>query len=220
MNVTIEPPLTEAALTRRCQSIAGKTLAQIALLCNWQLPSSTTQGKGWAGQLIETVLGASARNQASPDFVELAIELKTLPLNQKGFPAESTYVTNIPLLTIHQQTWETSACWQKLKRVLWLPIEGDSRIPIAQRRVGMGFLWSPTNEQSTLLRQDWEEHVERIICGELEDINAKAGKYLQIRPKAANARTLTEAFDKQGNLTQTLPRGFYLRPSFTKQILG
>lgn len=219
MNATIEPPGSEAELIQRCQSMAGKTLAQLAQQCRWQLPTSTTQGKGWAGQLIETILGTSAGNHAQPDFVELAIELKTLPLNHRLIPAESTYVTNIPLLTIHRQTWETSTCWQKLKRVLWLPIEGDNSISIQDRRVGMGFIWSPSAQQARCLQQDWEEHIERIVCGELEDIDATSGLYLQIRPKAANSRTLTDAFDKSGNRIQTLPRGFYLRPTFTKAIL-
>jgi len=219
MDRTVEPPLSEAALMQRCHSMAGKTLAQLARQCKWHLPTSTTQGKGWAGQLIETILGTSAGNHSQPDFVELEIELKTLPLNHRLSPAESTYVTNIPLLTIHQQTWQTSTCWQKLKRVLWLPVEGDNSIPMSDRRVGMGFIWSPTSEQARCLQQDWEEHVERIICGELESIDATAGQYLQIRPKAANSRVLTDAYDKRGNRIQTLPRGFYLRPALTNIIL-
>ena len=45
------------------------------------------------------------------------------------------------------------------------------------------------------------------------------GRYLQIRPKAANARALGQAYDEEGNPGMTLPRGFYLRTSFTRQIL-
>ena len=45
------------------------------------------------------------------------------------------------------------------------------------------------------------------------------GRYLQIRPKGANAKSLTTTLDEEGNTIQTLPRGFYLRPEFTQQII-
>lgn len=214
-----EPPLSELALIERCKGIAGLTFSQLAGRCGWMLPKSTTNGKGWAGQLLEFALGANAGSQAEPDFLHLMVELKTLPLNHNAVPAESTYVTNIPLMTIQNQCWDTSTCWQKLKRVLWLPIEGDKAISIEDRRIGMGFLWTPSSEQVAILRQDWQELVDKIVCGKLEEIDASQGRYLQIRPKAANAKALTDAFDSEGNRIKTLPRGFYLRPSFTSMVL-
>ena len=45
------------------------------------------------------------------------------------------------------------------------------------------------------------------------------GEYLQIRPKAANGKVLCSCFDAEGNKVKTLPRGFYLRSTFTKTIL-
>jgi len=37
--------------------------------------------------------------------------------------------------------------------------------------------------------------------------------------KAANGKCLCYGFDSEGNKIQTLPRGFYLRSNFTKQII-
>nr|WP_253675023.1 MutH/Sau3AI family endonuclease [Legionella micdadei] len=108
-------------------------------------------------------MGTTAGTKSIPDFTELGIELKTLPLNDKGKPAESTFVTSIPLLTIHQQDWPTSQCYAKLKRVLWLPIEGDRRIPFEHRRIGRGFLWSPNQDEQTILSEDWHELVSILI---------------------------------------------------------
>ncbi|MFB0975307.1 MAG: DNA mismatch repair protein MutH, partial [Tolumonas sp.] len=42
---------------------------------------------------------------------------------------------------------------------------------------------------------------------------------LQLRPKAASGRSLTLAIGKDGTLIQTRPRGFYLRSTFTRQLL-
>ena len=61
--------------------------------------------------------------------------------------------------------------------------------------------------------------MDMIATGELEQITAHQGQYLQVRPKAANTKTLTKGIDSEGEETLTLPRGFYLRTTLTNQIL-
>jgi DNA mismatch repair protein MutH len=61
--------------------------------------------------------------------------------------------------------------------------------------------------------------MDMIATGELEQITAHQGQYLQIRPKAANTKTLRNGINDEGEEILTLPRGFYLRTSFTKQLL-
>ncbi|SUX58832.1 DNA mismatch repair protein [Citrobacter braakii] len=85
-------------------------------------------------------------------------------------------------------TWETSHVRHKLKRVLWIPVEGERSIPLAERRVGSPLLWSPNEEEDRQLRLDWEELMDMIVLGHVERITARHGEVLQLRPKAANAR--------------------------------
>ncbi len=135
---------------------------------------------------------------AQPDFPHLGIELKTLPLNRHGLPAESTFITSINLTKAHEEHWHASVCWQKLKRILWIPVEGEREIPYSDRRIGQAILWSPSAEQARTLEMDWTEHMENIACGRLEEIDARMGEYLQVRPKAANAKSLCQGFDAMG----------------------
>jgi DNA mismatch repair protein MutH len=176
--------------------------------------------KGWAGQLIETSLGASAGSRAEPDFPELGIELKTIPLTASGQPKESTYVCSVPLNQAGSLNWEDSWVRRKLNHVLWLPIEADPDIPIAKRRIGTGMLRRLTAEQDAILKQDWEEHMELINTGRIHEISAHHGTYLQVRPKAADRTALRDTTNEVGEKVQTLPRGFYLRTRFTAQILA
>jgi DNA mismatch repair protein MutH len=215
----LTPVNNEKELMERCQAIEGLSFAQLAMALNLSIPEHPLQRKGWAGQAIEMALGTTAGNKSLPDFAMLGIELKTLPINQLGTPAESTFVTTIPLLTLHQQTWQTSQCFAKLKRVLWLPIEGDKTIPFPHRRIGRGVLWSPSLAQEAILERDWSELTFMISAGMLAEINASMGEYLQVRPKAAHGKSLCYGFDETGSKILTLPRGFYLRASFTKTIL-
>lgn len=218
--ISIKPHLkNETELLARCQTIEGLSFAQLATALGLVIPSDPLQRKGWAGQAIELALGTTAGNKSTPDFCALGIELKTLPINHLGKPAESTFVTTIPLLTIHQQTWQTSQCFAKLKRVLWLPIEGDRGIAFPHRRIGRGILWSPTSIDEAVLANDWSELTLMISTGMLAEIDSTMGDYLQVRPKAAHGKSLCYGFDEAGNKILTMPRGFYLRSSFTRTLL-
>lgn len=218
MKVT-PPPTSEAELLARCHAIAGQTLGMLAADVGVAVPQDLRRAKGWAGQVLEARLGADAQSLAEPDFRALGVELKTVPLDSNGKPKESTYVCTVPLEQGISERWED--CWvrRKLSRVLWLPIQADSATPVTERRIGTALLWSPDTNEEQLLRTDWEELMEMVVMGELEQISARMGSVMQIRPKAAHARVLTDAIGPEGERIRTNPRGFYLRPAFTAALL-
>lgn len=214
----IAPPETEAELLTRATALSGLCLYELAERVGISVPNDLRQDKGWCGQLLETLLGTSAKNLSEPDFLELGIELKTIPIDEQGMPLESTYVTVVPLLG-ENLDWHESIVWHKLKRVLWIPMLATRSIPIKDRIICAPLLWSPDQTEEALLRADWEELTELVMQGGLDKINARIGKALQIRPKAANAKSLGWGIADSGERVQTLPRGFYLRPSFTRSVL-
>jgi DNA mismatch repair protein MutH len=217
--MSITPPLTENELLNRATALAGQTLGEVAATLGWAIPTEPRKNKGWIGELAEAVLGADGGSRPQPDFSLLGIELKTIPLNDAGRPRESTHVCTANLTTLHGQMWETSLVRHKLSRVLWVPIVSAADDNFGARRFDYPWLWSPTSAQETVLREDWEEIMELMATGGLAQLDARLGTYLQIRPKAAHGRSLTVASDARGTPALTLPRGFYLRPSFTHMLL-
>ncbi len=213
------PPDSVAELMHRAHQLAGLTLNELAAVLQQQLPDNLLRDKGTVGQLIELALGASSGSKAQPDFPELGIELKTLPLDRTGKPLESTYVCVAPMTGATLQRWEDSWVCQKLQHVLWLPVLAERSIPLGERMIGRAFLWQPSAEQQLLLRQDWEELMELLALGRLDEIKGAHGKVMQLRPKGANSKALTAAIGPDGSPVQALPRGFYLKTSFTRQIL-
>jgi len=167
--------------------------------------------------VLERALGATAGSDAGPDFPELGIELKTIPVDAAAKPKESTWVCSASLDGSMAATWEESHARAKLAAVLWVPIVGDG--PPGERRIGAPVPWTPTADQEATLRRDWEEIAELIRGGELDRLDAKLGDALQLRPKAASSRDATTFLDASGEWVETGPRGFYLRPSFTRRIL-
>lgn len=212
-------PQSEQELLSRAYAMAGFTLAQLAATAGIPVPRDLRRDKGWTGQLIEWQLGASAGSRPEQDFPDLGIELKTIPVDPQGRPLETTFVCVAPLIGVSGQRWEESNVRNKLSRVLWIPVEGSRDIPVGDRRVGMPLLWSPNEEEEGLLRQDWEELMDMIVLGEVEQISARHGQVLQLRPKAANSKARTHAIGRNGQPIMTLPRGFYLKIEFTHQLL-
>ncbi|MGF1725957.1 DNA mismatch repair endonuclease MutH [Photobacterium nomapromontoriensis] len=213
-------PRTEQELLERAQALAGMTLGELALEANIITPPDLKRDKGWVGQLLEWHLGATAGSKPVPDFDELGIELKTIPIGYNGKPLETTFVCVAPLIGLQGLCWENSHIRHKLARVLWIPVEGERDIPLADRHVGSPLLWSPSLKEEQQLRQDWEELMDMIVLGHVEQITARHGEVLQLRPKAANSRALTEAYGANGQPIKILPRGFYLKTHFTAELLA
>ena len=213
-------PRTESELLARAEEFAGLTVAKLAERTGKREPQDLRGHKGWVGELLESALGACSQSRPVPDFEHLGIEMKTIPINANGRPRESTHVCTVGLRDLVGERWKTSTVYIKLQRVLWIPIEAAPSIPLARRRIGRALIWSPTASQERVLREDWEEHIELIATGHIDELDARLGTYLQIRPKAATARALAPATDATGAPAHTLPRGFYLRPSFTHLILS
>jgi len=212
-------PKTEQELLHRAYQISGLSLSELAKEASIDVPANMIKNKGWIGQLIEWHLGAPSGSLPQQDFKDLGIELKTIPISYTGMPLETTFVAVAPLTGVQGLTWETSHVQNKLSRVLWVPVEGEREIPIGERKVGSPLIWSPSFQEEQWLKNDWEELMEFIVLGKIEQITAKHGQYLQLRPKAANGSVKTEAYSSTGGPMKALPRGFYLRTQFTSHIL-
>ncbi|HHF3504192.1 TPA: DNA mismatch repair endonuclease MutH [Haemophilus influenzae] len=213
-------PQTLEQLLAQAQSIAGLTFGELADELHIPVPIDLKRDKGWVGMLLERALGATAGSKAEQDFSHLGVELKTLPINAEGYPLETTFVSLAPLIQNSGVKWENSHVRHKLSCVLWIPIEGSRHIPLRERHIGAPIFWKPTAEQERQLKQDWEELMDLIVLGKLDQITARIGEVMQLRPKGANSRAVTKGIGKNGEIIDTLPLGFYLRKEFTAQILN
>lgn len=217
--MNVPPPESEAELLDRVRSIAGMEVGELGERCGVHVPQTPLRAKGLVGQLVERVLGASAGSKDEPDFLEIGVELKTLPIGTRGTPKESTFVCSIKLNAMEDTDFEDSLVWRKLRRVLWVPVQADPELPLPMRRIGTGILWSPSAGQRQALQDDWERVATLVHEGEIDTITARLGQFLQVRPKAANNRIRQRAPGTDGSFQWTLPRGFYLRTAFTTQVL-
>jgi len=211
-----EPPRDVESLRRRAHALAGHTLAELASSQRRPLPADLRRQKGFVGRLLEAALGAPEDNAEGPDFARLGVELKTLPIKSSGRPAESTFVCRAQLARMPELDWEQSNVYQKLRHVLFLPIEAEGEL--GARRVGAAFEWIPSATEDALMRADYEQAAELLARGEIDELTAHLGEALQIRPKAANGREVMLGPSGEAH-GWTRPRGFYLRARFTALLV-
>ena len=204
------PPETLGALLERARKLAGVSVVDLAGREAFAIDGEAVKTKGKVGELLERALGATGVG-AEMDFPDLEVELKTVPI-EDGKPVESTFVCALPLGDVDRMEWATSWARRKLSRVLWVPIRD-------RQEVGEAVLWSPSPEQEAALKNDFEEIVGRIAIGDIEDLSAHVGRYMQLRPKAATGSVRTSAPGRDGDVVSTVPRGFYLRARFVGAIL-
>lgn len=214
------PPPSEAALLSRAAALAGYSLGELASALGWPVPPNLKRAKGWVGQLIERALGAPGGSAAAPDFDALGVELKTVPIDPRGRPQESTFICSATLETLAEDSWPTSPVYKKLARVLWVPVQGSRAIPLERRRVGAALLWSPSPAEEAILKADWDELAELVALGYVRSISARRGAALQLRPKGKDSAARTWAPDPEGGLSPAPVRAFYLRRHVVESILA
>lgn len=214
------PPRDEEELLQRARRVAGRTIAEIATDLGSRPPADLNRAKGYVGELCEAALGAPRSSKPEPDFAGLGIELKTLPLSKTGFPSQSTYVCRVDPADLGRGKWQDSRLKHKLGRVLFMPYEGSKVIPLADRHFGAPVMWSPSADEEALLREDWEDFAQLAAQGLLSSVTARRGRFLQVRPKSARGGAQQTTQTAAGESFVDEPRGFYLRPTFTSEILA
>lgn len=218
-NNMISPPKTFEELIEKLNFIVGKSLTELAEFAKLPVPIDPLHGKGFTGELIEKCLGASAANQSIPDFPELGVELKSIPVDDNLNPLESTFLCYAPLTGIRHYQFESSPLYSKIARVLFVLVRASRELDFNERIVVGYFFYSPSREELATVREDFNELYELVKTGNVERINARIGQIIQMRPKGANGKVLTECIGKNGEIIKTRPRGFYMRRAFTQKLI-
>ena len=204
----------ERALLAGARALGGRTIGEVAAELSIAVPTENRRAKGLAGTVVERALGFGG-SHAGPDVPHLGVELKTLPIDARGAPLESTYVCMAP----HEPepSWELSRVRAKLARVLFIPVTRATS-PGA-RIIGSAFYWSPSEDEDAMLRADWSELTDLLARDEADFVGARRGRALQLRPKGRNAADRVRSFSAEGAPRVAPRRGFYLRRLFTARVL-
>ncbi len=124
-------------------------------------------------------------------FINLGIELKTIPIAENGKPKESTYICVAQLEPAALSSWEDSLVKHKLTEVLWIPFEASKNYSCCPATYRLPYSMETGFWTRKTIKNDWQELCDLIALGDVDKISSSMGTYLQMRPKAANASSLT-----------------------------
>ena len=217
--LVLDPPKDMEQLLQRLNAIMGRSVNELAVLAGVYMPEQSRQSRGYSGQIIELFLGADASNQSLPDFVDLGIELKTIPVSSDFTARETTFISAATINPERYIPFERTSLYSKVRHMLFVILFAPKGLPPAERRILGYFFFQPDKDQLAIMEQDYNEFNELIFSGRAHEINGTMGNILQMRPKALDSLTYTPVRDTEGNTAWTTPRGYYFRQAFTTSLL-
>lgn len=212
-------PLSQEQLSSRLDLLVGRSIGELCALAKIEAPKNNIAAKGFAGHILELFLGAHAHNQSLPDFVNLGIELKSLPVSSNFKVQTPTFVSMATLSSSSFIPFEHSSLYHKVNKLLFVLLHAPKGMPIGKRRILGYFFYTPDKPTLEAMAADYNEFCELIFAARAREINASVGNILQILPKAAHGQVYTPIRDHQGNKAYIAPKAYYLRPSFTNTLL-
>jgi DNA mismatch repair protein MutH len=175
------------------------------------------RGRQEVGHAVESWFGIPPNSTSGPDFPGAAIELKTIPLEQKSKGLgvkERTVISMINFPELAKETWNKATVREKLA-ILFVYFEHLPGRPKAEFPIHSVVLWRPTGEVELQIRRDWEAVQAKVLAGLAQELTEADGRILGPCTKGANA-TVLRAQPFGDHLAKS--RAFALKPSFTMAL--
>ena len=219
----LKSPQTFKELSHRLDQVVGVPFAELGDYYHQPWRGGATQNKGWAGRLVDRLVGGDAGNAPEPDISSLGIEVKTIPIGRDAKVLEPTKITSLNYTDLATTEWSSSAPYHKLRSVLFVPIVKFNPSRPDEWFIRRPFLWLPAETVLDHLRQDYESVRELVLARAFNRISSAKppkgqGVALHPKPSAASAQTRA-TYTIGGTQYRLLPRAWMLRQTFTQPIV-
>lgn len=210
------------AIWQIAQSAIGKTIKQIVQEAGGDLQSND-KDKGSIGNLIQNFLFKIPQNNISgPDFEDLNIELKVIPLlirpaKNELCPKERMVLGMINYNKIVSEDFETSTFLKKNRLLLVMTYIHDYNKNKEDFQINDAFLYDVNDDEFlSEIKNDWVIIQDIINKGEAHLLSEKFNKILGACTKGANKEQTTS----QPNSTiMAKTRAYSYKASFVKKII-
>lgn len=205
----------EAAALSRLHGAAGRELDELARRLGVPLSSA----KSGAATIVRRLLGLVNDKVSVREFEQQGILVKTVPVSEDGATVfESMSFPRFEHMKVIDETWEDSDLRSHLQRLLIVPLVRRSRRePRGANRLGMAFLWSPSDQELEAIESEWERFVELIRTGAADRLpTAASTSYIHVRPKG---RDSTDTEPAPG-IHRIMKKCFWLNSEYVKSIIA
>lgn len=120
------------------------------------------------GQYVERIFGIARNNAQRPDFEGAGIELKVVPMRERGSELRSKERTNVTMIDYMQlpgETWATATVKKKLEKILFVFDVHQDDVDALEFVITESVLWTPGEELLPQLRRDWTTVKDKVSQG-------------------------------------------------------
>jgi DNA mismatch repair protein MutH len=205
-------------LRNRAESLKDKFISELK-------PTLDVKDKGAIGKIIEEYgFGVKNNSESRPDFHEIGVELKVVPLKESSKGELSVKErTKVCLINYHQiieSTWENSHAKEKLNHVLFVFYQYNKENKLASK-IKDYYLFELKNQlEEPIIQTDWHRTKQIVSDGRAHELSESQNKIL------AASRSGAGGLEEHKNPTQpntifqkhAPQRSFSLKPSYTNVI--
>ncbi len=204
-------------LRNRAESLKDKFISELK-------PTLDIKDKGAIGKIIEEFgFGVKNNSESRPDFHEIGVELKVVPLkhSQKGLSVkERTKVCLINYNQIVDSSWETSHAKHKLDHILFVFYHYNKENHLESQIKDYYFFELKNQLEEPIIQTDWHRTKQIVAEGRAHELSESQNKIL------AASRSGAGGLEEHKNPTQpntifqkyAPQRSFSLKPSYTNVI--
>jgi DNA mismatch repair endonuclease MutH len=204
-------------LRNRAESLKDKFISELK-------PTLDVKDKGAIGKIIEEYgFGVKNNSESRPDFHEIGVELKVVPLKQpqKGLSVkERTKVCLINYNQIVESSWETSHAKHKLDHILFVFYHYNKENHLESQIKDYYFFELKNQLEEPIIQTDWHRTKQIVADGRAHELSESQNKIL------AASRSGAGGLEEHKNPTQpntifqkhAPQRSFSLKPSYTNVI--
>lgn len=183
------------------------------------LESPLPRGRTGVGDLVELYLGKLPDNSPEPDFPDLGVEVKSLPMKRLRRSSwtvkEPTSLSMIDFNKLVKEDWATTPLRRKIDRILWVPYEHNSADK-RESRFRRSFLWSPPSEDIPAYEADYRAVRALVLAGKAHEISERLSLVLSARRKGATGEATRS---QPGTLVKAKSRAWAFKVAYTRPIL-
>jgi DNA mismatch repair protein MutH len=171
-------------LHRLEEELPGRNLYELAARYGVPVHKQGKLNKGWVGQTIERVAGLDAGAAQRRDGNDFELKSTSLVKGAEVWqPKETIKITAMGPRAILEESFESSALWNKLSRWILVGVTHRQDLPVCQVVQVRAFdVTAP--DLVAEIQAFWEEVRSLVAAGEIADYNSQgsSGGYLQLRP--------------------------------------
>lgn len=219
------------SIERYAKKLEGKTFQQVIIENTPESDQSAIMAiygnmarKGGLGNLLEKVyFGYDENSNQEADFKEAGVELKATPYEQskngKVRAGERVVITMISYDTPFEEDFYKSHAWEKMRRMLLVYYCRNKQLNNnLLYKIGYVSIFSPSENDLTIIRHDYEIIKEKIIHGKAHELSEGDTMYLGACTKGSTAEKST-VLQYYGERLPARKRAFCFKISYMNYVL-